>query len=162
MKEVYLMLPQKEQAQILRGLATNSHIKRDPLLLEKDIWICWALDVLFSMPGGLPMAFKGGTSLSKAFHVIDRFSEDVDVTISCGAFNCGNPFEDGLSKTKIKSIGLEIRSRVTEHIKDVIIPHFQNASSHFGVNAPKMELDSDGETLHLHYPSVLEKKWLHY
>jgi predicted nucleotidyltransferase component of viral defense system len=81
MPEAYLTLSPKEQSQILRSLSTNPEIKRDALLLEKDIWICWALSVLFNMPNRLPMAFKGGTSLSKAFHVIDRFSEDVDITI---------------------------------------------------------------------------------
>jgi hypothetical protein len=64
--DAYLSLTQKEQAQILRSLSTNPDIKRDAILLEKDIWICWTLEYLFKMPNRLPMAFKGGTSLSKA------------------------------------------------------------------------------------------------
>ena len=59
------------------------------------------------------MAFKGGTSLSKVFRVIDRFSEDVDITIDYKAFNCEDPFPDGISKTKIKNISLQLRSMVT-------------------------------------------------
>jgi len=39
-----------------------------PIGLEKDVWICWTLDTLFSLPGAFPMAFKGGTSLSKVFN----------------------------------------------------------------------------------------------
>ena len=126
--EAYLSLPQKEQALILGKLSKNKDIKRDALLLEKDIWICWALEFLFIMPNKLPMAFKGGTSLSKAFRVIDRFSEDVDITIDYQAFNCGDPFADGISKTKIKNISIQLRSMVTQHIKDVIAPYyiFQN------------------------------------
>jgi predicted nucleotidyltransferase component of viral defense system len=81
MLESYLKLPRKEQTLILENISKNQHIKRDTLLLEKDIWICWALEHLFKIPDRLPMAFKGGTSLSKAFHVIDRFSEDIDITI---------------------------------------------------------------------------------
>src|SRR5437667_6081271 len=96
--ETYLSLQKKEQALILGKLSKNKDIKRDALLLEKDIWICWALEFLFKMPNRLPMAFKGGTSLSKAFRVIDRFSEDVDITIDYQAFNCGDPFADGISK----------------------------------------------------------------
>jgi hypothetical protein len=51
--------------------------------VEKDFWVCWTLDVLFhGLPAGGPrLLFKGGTSLSKAFGLIDRFSEDIDVTI---------------------------------------------------------------------------------
>ena len=63
MPENFLTLSQQEQAQILRNISINNEIKRDALLLEKDIWICWALEYLFKMPGRLPMAFKGGTSL---------------------------------------------------------------------------------------------------
>ncbi len=159
MSEAYLSLPQKEQALILRNLSTNKNIKREAVLLEKDIWICWALEFLFKMPNQLPMAFKGGTSLSKVFRVIDRFSEDVDITIDYKAFNCGNPFADSISKTKIKNISLQLRSMVTQHIKDIIIPYYEKIiTEQFKENAPAVELDDDGETLHLNYPSVIEQK----
>jgi hypothetical protein len=157
--ETYLSLQKKEQALILGKLSKNKDIKRDALLLEKDIWICWALEFLFKMPNRLPMAFKGGTSLSKAFRVIDRFSEDVDITIDYQAFNCGDPFADGTSKTKIKNISLQLRSMVTQHIKDVIAPYYEKIiSEQFKENAPTIEIDDDGETLYLHYPSVIEQK----
>ena len=51
-----------------------------PHLLEKDIWVVWALRHLFSGPYSQHLVFKGGTSLSKAYGVIRRFSEDVDLT----------------------------------------------------------------------------------
>jgi hypothetical protein len=51
-----------------------------PHLLEKDIWVVWALRHLFSGPYADHLVFKGGTSLSKAYGVIRRFSEDVDLT----------------------------------------------------------------------------------
>ena len=53
-----------------------------PAVLEKDVWICWTLRHLFENPEGWPMAFKGGTSLSKVFKAIRRFSEDIDITVS--------------------------------------------------------------------------------
>ena len=159
MSEAYLTLPQKEQALILKKLSTNTDIKRDALLLEKDIWICWALELLFKMPDRLPMAFKGGTSLSKAFKVINRFSEDVDITIDYQAFNCGDLFANGISKTKLKNISLELRSMVTQHIKNILIPYYEKIiSEQFKENAPIVEMDDDGETLHLRYPSVIEQK----
>ncbi|WP_420993006.1 nucleotidyl transferase AbiEii/AbiGii toxin family protein [Cupriavidus sp. 30B13] len=51
--------------------------------VEKDFWVCWTLDALFNgLPNGGPrLLFKGGTSLSKAFGLITRFSEDIDVTV---------------------------------------------------------------------------------
>lgn len=51
--------------------------------IEKDFWVCWVLDVLFNAMGeGHPrLLFRGGTSLSKSFGLIDRFSEDIDITV---------------------------------------------------------------------------------
>lgn len=159
MHETYLTLPKKDQAQILNTLSTNKDIKREAILLEKDIWICWALEYLFKMPNRFPMAFKGGTSLSKAYRVIDRFSEDVDITIDYQAFNCGDPFAAGISKTKLKNLSLKLKSLVTQHIKDVIAPYYEKIiSEQFKENVPSVEVDDDGETFYIHYPSVIEQK----
>src|SRR3546814_14406578 len=51
--------------------------------VEKDFWVCWTLDVLFNglPPDGPRLLFKGGTSLSKAYSLIFRFSEDIDITV---------------------------------------------------------------------------------
>lgn len=51
--------------------------------IEKDFWVCWTLDALFNglKAGGPRLLFKGGTSLSKGFGLINRFSEDIDVTV---------------------------------------------------------------------------------
>jgi predicted nucleotidyltransferase component of viral defense system len=54
---------------------------REYAIIEKDYWVVWLLDLLFSGPYADVLTFKGGTSLSKAHKVIDRFSEDVDLTI---------------------------------------------------------------------------------
>src|SRR5260370_42189930 len=51
-----------------------------PHLLEKDIWAVWALRHLFASPYADHLVFKGGASLSKAYRVIRRFYEDVDLT----------------------------------------------------------------------------------
>ena len=69
----FLALGLSEQSEILNNFAQA--LGRNAQVLEKDIWVCWTLDRLFSMPNGKPMAFKGGTSLSKAYRVIERFSE---------------------------------------------------------------------------------------
>lgn len=51
--------------------------------VEKDFWVCWTLDVLYhGLPAGGPrLLFKGGTSLSKAYGLVRRFSEDIDITV---------------------------------------------------------------------------------
>ena len=53
---------------------------RPAYLLEKDVWVVWTLCALYDAPFGQSLTFKGGTSLSKAYHVISRFSEDLDIT----------------------------------------------------------------------------------
>lgn len=49
--------------------------------VEKDFWVCWTLEKLFKLTCGKHLTFKGGTSLSKAWGLIERFSEDIDITI---------------------------------------------------------------------------------
>ncbi len=54
-----------------------------PLLIEKDFWVCWTLERLFALPGFHDhLLFKGGTSLSKVYGLIQRFSEDIDLSLS--------------------------------------------------------------------------------
>jgi hypothetical protein len=57
--------------------------ERSPAIVEKDFWVCWALHCLFDVLQFRPqLIFKGGTSLSKAYHAVERFSEDVDLSLS--------------------------------------------------------------------------------
>jgi hypothetical protein len=76
--ESYFHLSTKDQAGALAAGASASG--RPPHLLEKDIWVVWALSTLFESEFGAHLVFKGGTALSKAYKVIQRFSEDVDLT----------------------------------------------------------------------------------
>lgn len=75
----YFDLSPAEQAELLLGLAPA--LGRRAEILEKDIWLCLVLGILFSLPGRKRMAFKGGTALSKVHQAIERFSEDIDVTV---------------------------------------------------------------------------------
>jgi len=78
MSESYFQLTAKDKADALNAGATASG--RAPHLLEKDIWVVWSLATLFQSEFGPHLVFKGGTALSKAYKVITRFSEDVDLT----------------------------------------------------------------------------------
>ena len=59
MPEFYLELSAKDQKEILQTAAVQ--LGRQESVLEKDVWVCWVLEALFSMPSGHPMAFKGGS-----------------------------------------------------------------------------------------------------
>src|ERR1700679_1987525 len=70
-------------------------------IVEKDFWVCWTLKRIFEHAQLAPhITFKGGTSLSKAYRLIERFSEDIDLTIGKDApylADGANPMEDGIS-----------------------------------------------------------------
>jgi len=158
MPESFLHLDAQEQSQIYRALAPQ--LARSPVVLEKDVWVCWVLQTLFTMPGRLPMAFKGGTSLSKVFGVIARFSEDVDITLDYrGLVSSFDPFAEGVSKTRLKKFSEDLKSFVRDHAYDVVAPHIQKTLvAEFDSNAAafRLELSENGEQMRLHYPSVLE------
>ena len=78
MLESYFSLSGKDQSELLDTAAARSG--RPAHILEKDVWVVWALSVLFASPLASLLTFKGGTSLSKAYGAINRFSEDIDLT----------------------------------------------------------------------------------
>ena len=75
-------LDKEDRADLFRIAAADSQTGIRPAFLEKDFWVCYTLDALFNRsPFKDRIAFKGGTSLSKCFGVIDRFSEDIDLIL---------------------------------------------------------------------------------
>lgn len=158
MPQSFLHLDAGEQSQIYRALAPQ--LARSPAVLEKDVWVCWVLKALFTMPGRLPMAFKDGTSLSKVFGAIARFSEDVDITLDYrGLDSSFDPFGADVSKTRLKKFSEELKSFVREHAYAIVAPHIRKAlDDELAPNATAFRLDvsDDGEQCRLHYPSVLE------
>lgn len=156
MPESFLHLNAQEQSQIYRALAQE--LVRTPVVLEKDVWVCWVLQILFTMPGRLPMAFKGGTSLSKVFGAIARFSEDVDITLDYrGLDDSFDPFAEGVSRTRLKRFSEGLRSFVRDHVHGVVVPHFQGAAdAAFGAGVVRLHVSDDGEQMRVYYPTVLE------
>jgi Nucleotidyl transferase AbiEii toxin, Type IV TA system len=80
MKLDFLNLSADERRLYLEQAAVQRNVSA--VILEKDFWVCWLLGVLFGSEFGEALVFKGGTSLSKVFGVIDRFSEDLDLSLS--------------------------------------------------------------------------------
>ena len=71
-------LQTKQQQQIIQSVANASQL--DAQSVEKDWWVTQVLKAIFSLPYAEHLSFKGGTSLSKCWHLIERFSEDVDIS----------------------------------------------------------------------------------
>jgi hypothetical protein len=76
----FLALPADERRLYFEQAAAHRSVS--PVILEKDFWVCWLLGILFESEFASNLVFKGGTSLSKVFGVIDRFSEDIDLSLS--------------------------------------------------------------------------------
>ena len=76
----FLDLPPDERRLYIEQAALRRNVS--PVILEKDFWVCWLLSVVFGSEFADSLVFKGGTSLSKVFGVIERFSEDIDLSLS--------------------------------------------------------------------------------
>jgi Nucleotidyl transferase AbiEii toxin, Type IV TA system len=151
--EAFLQLSPEEQAEILQTCAGK--LGRRAEHLEKDVWICWVLQGLFTMPGHLPMAFKGGTSLSKVYGAIRRFSEDVDVTVDYRSLDHSiDPFDPTVSRTARDKYTELLKTKLAEHTKNVIRPYFENLVAELTEKpAHLITISEDGEKLFIPYPS---------
>jgi hypothetical protein len=90
----FAALPPAERALIVGEVA--SRIGVVPVIVEKDFWVCWALGRIFESPALAPhVVFKGGTSLSKVYGAIDRFSEDIDLAVAPQALGFSEADLDG-------------------------------------------------------------------
>lgn len=140
-----------------------------PQNIEKDFWVCWTLDALFNGPAsqGPRFLFKGGTSLSKGFGLIERFSEDIDITVfredigqeaSVDALEALSGKKRQAKLDAIKAacqafIGDELLAKLSATLAEAV------ASADGKTAAARVELDTDDESrqsLLLWYPSVTE------
>ena len=80
MADSIFSLSERDRAAFFQAAA--GRVGRNAILLEKDVWVVWALRTLFEDPVGAHLVFKGGTSLSKGLGLIHRFSEDIDIRIA--------------------------------------------------------------------------------
>jgi len=135
--------------------------------IEKDFWVCWTLDALFNrLPAGGPrLLFKGGTSLSKAFGLISRFSEDIDITVFREDLGEGASVEalEAMSGKKRKEKLDAIRDACQAHIGGPLLTQLAGllttslAQASIATGGARVEIDAadDGrQTLLLWYPSV--------
>lgn len=95
-----------------------------PAIVEKDFWVCWTLKHVFGLPVAQHLLFKGGTSLSKVFGVIGRFSEDVDLSIHRDHLGFGgdNDPEQIAGKNKRKEAIEGLQTACIINIRDEFLP----------------------------------------
>jgi hypothetical protein len=110
-----------------------------PASVEKDFWVCWTLRHLFALPATGPhLTFKGGTSLSKCWDLIQRFSEDIDIVIDRDFLGFGgdrSPEAAPSQKQRGKRLDA-LKAACQEHIQAVLLPDFTAA-----VNAALQDVD---------------------
>ncbi len=102
-------------------------------IVEKDFWVCWSLQHLFSLPSfGDHLIFKGGTSLSKAYDVIHRFSEDVDLSLDraqLGFEGDHDPENPDLSGGKRKSLLQDLQEAAEATVAGPLLDEINTAFS---------------------------------
>jgi hypothetical protein len=133
----FFQLSTTERLEALDSAANTSGLL--PHLLEKDIWVVWALRHLFAGPYADHLVFKGGTSLSKAYGVIRRFSEDVDLTYDIRAIAGDLVGEADVplpaSKSQEKKWSKEIRARLSGWVSAEIVPRLKQDLEQQGLSA---------------------------
>ncbi len=122
-------------------------------LLEKDIWVVQTLSALFGAPFGPDLVFKGGTSLSKAYQAIRRFSEDVDVTYDIRRFApelVGDAGDEALPPTRSQEQRWTraIRPRLVDWTRDEALPALAEGMTRAGWSA---RLHAEGDRLKVAY-----------
>ncbi len=125
--------------------------------------MCWTLRALFRLPvSGPHLTFKGGTSLSKGWKLIDRFSEDIDIVIAREFLGFGGadaPEDATSNKQRVKRLDALMHAART-HIRDVLGPALEQQIRHVlpSTSAWKLEADADdpdAQTLLFHYPPAM-------
>ena len=119
--ESFLSLPEQDKRDIFEAAA--SRLDTLPGYVEKDFWVCLVLDVLYHgvHEEHRQLLFKGGTSLSKAFGLIDRFSEDIDLVVHRDRLGFSGQRDptvpSNLSKNKRAALFEELRARCSDYVQ---------------------------------------------
>lgn len=146
-----------------RGLFDQAELRLGAIAsyLEKDFWVCLVLDALYHrLPDGHPrLLFRGGTSLSKAFGLIRRFSEDIDLTVYRGDLGFADqrdPTIADISNTKRKALFEELRAACSAYVlgdlKDALAACLDEIAP--GCRVVPDEDDGTEQTLLVRYPTL--------
>ena len=154
-------LTRQERKEIIGETANAMDLS--PTIIEKDFWVCWTLGKIANIPQiGEHITFKGGTSLSKVFHLIDRFSEDIDLSFGRSYLGFGGDRdpEQGNTKKQIEKRIEELRQACVEEISHRFMPTL-NASIGNVINKSAdpwvLKIDNnDAQTILFYYPRSMD------
>ena len=150
----YVDIDKRLQLQVLEQVRNNTGL--DQQTIEKDWWVTQVLRALFSLPYAEYLSFKGGTSLSKCWKIIERFSEDVDIAIDRKFLG----FEGELSKRQISD---RLRRATCSFVREKMQYDVRKQMIINGIQADLFEVDvnitpittTDPEVIMINYQSVL-------
>ena len=123
--------------------------------IEKDWWVTMALNASFSLPYSKNIVFKGGTSLSKGWNLIERFSEDIDLAIDRKFFG----FDGDISKTQIKNLRKQSCEFIsTSFLADLtkILTEWKAIDECKLIAQPVKDSDKDPQVIEIKYNSVID------
>ncbi|MDR3665481.1 MAG: nucleotidyl transferase AbiEii/AbiGii toxin family protein [Ignavibacteriaceae bacterium] len=149
----WLNLPNQTQQNIFIEISNKTGLP--PAAVEKDWWVVRTLELVFKLDVGLHTVFKGGTSLSKAWGLIDRFSEDIDLALDRKYLG----FEGKLSPSQVKKLREHSHDYILEKFSPQLMKIFQEADFVDVRIIPEEATSNDQDPLIIvvNYPSVTEK-----
>ena len=118
----FLKLSCEEKREVFQAVSLSMGLKSD--IVEKDFWVCFLIDHIFNdCKYKDAFVFKGGTSLSKVYHVIERFSEDVDLILDWRKIIDDeiNPWQER-SRSKQDKFNKQINAEAAKFYKDILVP----------------------------------------
>lgn len=155
MAERFIALGPDDQREVLEQVRQTTG--RPTHLLEKDVWVVWALGALFESPLAADLTFKGGTSLSKAYKIIERFSEDIDLTYDIRKLIGDLTGNDGAlpaSRSQASKWTKAVRDRLPGWIAESVQPILAAALARDGLKATLEIGGEEKNQLLLSYPPI--------
>lgn len=140
------------------AVALQEQIGVSPLILEKDFWVCWSLRKLFMLEGIPGLLFKGGTSLSKGYALIGRFSEDIDLVLDRRAFDVPDPRESGIGPKERERRCDALKATSENYIQEELLPRITAVIDEaLGTSGWSTELDPvEKDCINFYYPPSLD------
>lgn len=147
----WLKVEDDRKRQVYEQVAANEGLP--PIAIEKDFWVTLVLESVFELRQAENIVFKGGTSLSKGWNLIQRFSEDVDLAVDRKAFG----FDGKLGSSKRTRLRKAIREFVLEELTPQLINSLQEKEADVDVEVWESEnSDEDPSTIEVRFPAVTE------
>lgn len=151
-----LKLENHEREELFSEAAAKMNVH--PAIIEKDFWVVWALSKIFNDEKLKKiLMFKGGTSLSKVFNLIGRFSEDIDLILDWREVTQKNPTESRESRNQQNRLNDEINTQAVEYIREVLLPAISE------LVAPQCSCSIDEKDAHniiITYPAAFSEGYL--